>query len=52
MSQVKAKLNQQTIDILEELKKEHGLKTRSQALEMIIEQLLVIHENTNSEPEE
>jgi len=51
MPVVRVNLSQQTIDLLEELKKEHGLKTRSQALEMIIEELLSVPEDTNSEPE-
>ena len=51
MPEVRVNLSQQTIDLLEELKKEHGLKTRSQALEMIIEQLLTVPEDTNPEPE-
>ena len=51
MPEVRVNLSQQTIDLLEELKKEHGLRTRSQALEMIIEQLLTDPEDTNPEPE-
>lgn len=51
MPEVRVNLSQQTIDLLEGLKKEHGLKTRSQALEMIIEELLSVPEDTNSEPE-
>ena len=51
MPEVRVNLSQQTINLLEELKKEHGLKTRSQALEMIIEELLSVPEDTNSEPE-
>ena len=49
---VTVNLSQHAIDLLEELKKEHGIKTRSQALEMIIEQLLTAPEDTSSEPEE
>ena len=52
MPEVRANLSQKAIDLLEELKKEHGLKTRSQALEMIIEQLLEDPDGTNPGPEE
>ena len=45
------KVNQQRQLIAEELKKEHVLKTRSQALEMVIAQLLTVPEDTNPEPE-
>ena len=51
MPEVRVNLSQQTIDLLQELKKEHGLKTRSQALEMIIEQLMEDPDETNPEPE-
>ena len=51
MPVVRVNLNQETIDLLEELKKEHRLTTRSQALEMIIEEFLSVPEDTNSEPE-
>lgn len=49
---VRVNLSQHAIDLLEELKKERRLKTRSQTLEMIIEQLLTVPEDTSSEPEE
>ena len=51
MPELRVNLSQRTIDLLEELKKEHGLRTRSQALEMIIEQLLEDPDGTSPEPE-
>ena len=51
MPEVRVNLSQQAITLLEQLKKEHGLKTRSQVLEMIIEELLAVPEDTNSVPE-
>ena len=52
MPEVRANLSQKAINLLEELKKEHGFKTRSQALEMIIEQLLEDPDGTNPGSEE
>ena len=52
MPEVRVNLSQHVITLLEQLKKEHGLKTRSQALEMIIEQLLEDPDRTNPGPEE
>ena len=52
MPEVRVNLSQKAITLLEQLKKENGLKTRSQALEMIIEELLAVPEDTNCVPEE
>ena len=51
MPEVRINLSQQAIALLEKLKKEHGLRTRGKALEMIIEELLAVTEVKNSEPE-
>lgn len=50
MPEVKVNLSNRVINLLEQLKQEYGLTSRSQALEMIIEQLL-IPDDKDSEPE-
>lgn len=48
---VKASLSQDAVFRLYKIQQKYGLKTRSQALEMIIEQLLEDPDGTNPEPE-
>jgi metal-responsive CopG/Arc/MetJ family transcriptional regulator len=52
MTEVKVNLSHRAINLLDQLKQEYGLKSRSQALEGIIEQLLEEPEETGSKPEE
>ena len=52
MPKIKANLSQRTIYLLEELKQQFDLRSRSDALEMIIEQLLEDPDGTNPGPEE
>lgn len=52
MPKVRVNLSQRTIDLLEELKQQYDLRSRSGALEMIIEQLLEDPDGTNPGPEE
>lgn len=52
MPKVRVNLSQRTIDLLEELKQQYDLRSRSDALEMIIEQLLEDPDGTNPGPEE
>ena len=52
MPAVKVNLSAKTIKLLDKLKQQYKLSSRSQALEMIIEQLLGDPEDQNPEMEE
>ena len=52
MPEVRVNLSYKTIEILDELKTQYKLASRSQALEMIIEQLLENPEDQNTAVDE
>jgi metal-responsive CopG/Arc/MetJ family transcriptional regulator len=52
MTEVRVNLSRRTIALLEELKQHYNLRSRSDVLEMIIEQLLEDPDGTNPGPEE
>ncbi|QNI63834.1 putative MJ1172 family protein [Synechococcus sp. A15-44] len=52
MPKVRVNLSRRTIDLLEKIKQHYNLSSRSDALEMIIEQLLEDPDGTNPGQEE
>ena len=52
MTEVRVNLSRRAIALLEELKQHYNLRSRSDVLEMIIEQLLEDPDGTNPGPEE
>lgn len=52
MPEIKVNISNRMITLLDELKMQYKLSSRSQALEMIVEQLLEDPEESNSKQEE